>query len=144
LQVAIYRKGTLDLVIPPGSIRQYLLNSFNTFRLIFPFLGAAIVGIFAAFAGKDWKFLERAMAFSGGCLAAAICASMAWTRILCSHFYLPRRSGSRMEYAMFSGKHPSTAILRDPRQAVLLQQAAEVRRQRAEKLQSRPPETPPG
>jgi hypothetical protein len=142
LDVAIYRKGRLDVVAPPGFFRQYVLNTFNTVRLLLPFLFGAGVGIFLGIDGKNLQSVGRSMALTGGCFGAAVCGSIAWTRILCSHFYLPRSTGLKLEYAMFSAKHAGTIILRDPRQALLSQQAAEVRRQRADKLRSNPPAAP--
>ncbi len=95
--IGVYRKGKLDVVATPDSIRRYRLHWFNTLRF---FLLPVILAVtfLAFYLQPDAPFL----ALVGGLLSLLSIASVAYTRVMCVHYFIPRATGRRMQEIVLS------------------------------------------
>lgn len=93
----IYRRRKLDVVTRGAFFTsEYSLHPLNTFKFLWiPFL-MTIVMSYLAIAPNDQREMtvgERIAWLAVGLACGAVTVSIVYTRILCRHFFVPRRSG---------------------------------------------------
>jgi hypothetical protein len=99
-QIALYRKGRLDLILAPGEIilvkagLDIILEAgvgLGAYALLF-----TVIGIMEFFRNTQGSIVDSLLILLPGLTCGASLVSAAWTRFACAHLLVPIKNGRLM------------------------------------------------